>query len=181
MEITEIWSKVVLFVTSGLGGISLGAVISWIIAVVNSTRIKKALAEFHAQEIAELATNKGIEKIKTISYTHDIKPLVESELQKVYEYSIAMVNNELKNMESKYVQIINILNALSKYFDNSIGVSDEAKAELKEELTKAKDDAAIAEPIESTIVVEESVLPESNNEAKTVETTTKAKTTKVSR
>lgn len=173
MELSEIWTKVVLIVTSGVGGISFGAIISWIIALVNSSRIKKAIAAFKAQEIAELATDKGIEKIKSISYSHDIKPLVESELQKVYEYSVAMVNNELKNMEGKYNQIINILEALAKYFDNSIGVSDEAKAELKEEIEKAKTNIEETEPIQSEVVVEETTT-EPVSTKKSTETTTKA-------
>lgn len=175
MEFTEIWDKIALFVTTGLGSISVGAVISWIVAIVNSSKIKKALAQFRAQEIASLSVEQGIDRLKSMTFEHDIKPLVESELQKVYEYSVAMVNNELKNMENKYNQIINILEALSKYFDNSIGVSDEAKEELKEEIEKAKTDAEINEPVKATVVVAET--------PKTTTTTTNStqNTTKASR
>lgn len=155
MDFTELLNQAWVWITSIVGSIGLGTLVSYIVALVNSSRLKKALAQFKAEQIAQLATDKGIDKIKSMSFKHDIQPIVESELKKVYEYSVAVCEKEIDVVKGQYARILGVLEALSKYFDNSIGVSEEAKEELKSAIAEAKEDAEILEPVESTPIVEE--------------------------
>ena len=110
------------------------------------------------------ATQAGINQIKNITFKNDIQPLVESELKKVYEYSIAVLETSLKAVKGQYGHVIDVLEALAKYFDNSIGVSEDAKAELKEAIEEAKNSLEETEPVESEVVIVSSPEPVSNEE-----------------
>lgn len=155
MDFTEILNQAWVWVTSIVGSVSLSTILAFIFALVNSSKLKKALGEFRAEQIAELATDKGIDKIKSMSFKHDIQPIVESELKKVYEYSVAVLETELKVVKGQYAHLVSVVEALAKYFDNSIGVSEEAKEELKSAIAEAKADAEQYEPVDSTPVIEE--------------------------
>ena len=126
MDFTELLNQAWVWITSIVGSIGLGTLVSYIVALV-----------------------------KSMSFKHDIQPIVESELKKVYEYSVAVCEKEIDVVKGQYARILGVLEALSKYFDNSIGVSEEAKEELKSAIAEAKEDAEILEPVESTPIVEE--------------------------
>lgn len=175
MEITELWSKIVIYVTSALGSISIGAIISWVIAIANSARIKKTIAQFRANEIANAAVDNGLEKIKTITYKHDIQPLVESELKKVNEYSVEVLKKELAMVRLQYAQLIGIIEALSHYFDNAYGVNEDAKEDLQAQIDNAKNSVIETESAESQVIVAE------HNEIAEEEPVAGTKTTKVIR
>lgn len=155
MEFQEILNQAWVWVTSIVGSISLSTILSFFIALINSNRIKKAIASYRAGEVAELATDKGIERIKSMTFSHDIQPLVESELEKINEHSVKVLKAELNVVKEQYAHLVGVLEALAKYFENAYGVSDETKAELKAKVEEAKEDTYKVTAVASSVVVEE--------------------------
>lgn len=165
MEFTEIFSNVWTWIAGVIGMIGVPTITGIIAAFSAMARQRKITQNYYdsVENLVDKATNAGIDRIKNITFKNDIQPLVESELKKVYEYSIAVLETSLKAVQGQYGHVVEVLEALSKYFDNSIGVSDEAKAELKQAIEEAKNQATVTEPVESNI----NVAPVENNVANT--------------
>ena len=149
--LNEIW----VWIMSAVGGVSLSAIISAIIYGCLKGAFNKTISKINVESIADKATEKGIERVKKVSFTHNIQPLVESELKKVNEHSVEVLKKELADVQAKYDNVINILEKLACYFDNSIGVADEKKAELKQAIAKAQNEPMVAD----SVVVDEIVEP----------------------
>ena len=137
-----------------IGGLSLTTILSAIIYGCLKGAFSKAIGKINVQKIADQATEKGIEKVKKVSFTHTIQPIVESELKKINEEYVATLRETLEDVSKKYDNLIEILKNLSAYFDNSIGVPETAKAELKKALLKAENKAVEVE----SVVVEENIV-----------------------
>lgn len=147
--LNEIW----VWIMSAVGGISLSAIISSIIYGCLKGAFNKTISKINVESIADKATEKGVERVKKVSFTHNIQPLVESELKKINEHSVEVLKKELADVQAKYDNVIDILDKLACYFDNSIGVADEKKAELKQAIAKAQNTPMVAE----SVVVDEIV------------------------
>lgn len=141
----EILNEIWVWIVSALGGVSLAGVISAAIYGCLKGAFSKTISKIDVEKIAKDATDKGIDKVKAVSFSHSIQPLVESELKKINEMSVEVVKKELNEVKAEYKTLINIIKKLSAYFDNSIGVSDTAKQELKQAIAEAEN-----EPIEPT-------------------------------
>lgn len=141
----EILNEIWVWIVSALGGVSLAGVISAAIYGCLKGAFSKTISKIDVEKIAKDATDKGIDKVKAVSFSHSIQPLVESELKKINELSVEVVKKELNEVKAEYKTLINIIKKLSAYFDNSIGVSDTAKQELKQAIAEAEN-----EPIEPT-------------------------------
>ena len=169
--LNEIW----IWIMSAIGGVSLSAIISSIIYGCLKGAFNKTISKINVESIADKATEKGIERVKKVSFTHNIQPLVESELKKINEHSVEVLKKELADVQAKYDNVIDILDKLACYFDNSIGVAEEKKAELKQAIAKAQNKPMVAE----SVVVDEIVEP---TQKQAVEPKTDGKsTTKVER
>lgn len=149
--LNEIW----IWIMSAIGGLSLSAIISSIIYGCLKGAFNKTISKINVESIADKATEKGVERVKKVSFTHNIQPLVESELKKVNEHSVEVLKKELDDVQAKYDNVIDILDKLACYFDNSIGVAEEKKAELKQAIAKAQNKPMVAE----SVVVDEIVEP----------------------
>lgn len=149
--LNEIW----VWIMSAIGGVSLSAIISAIIYGCLKGAFNKTISKINVESIADKATEKGVERVKKVSFTHNIQPLVESELKKINEHSVEVLKKELADVQAKYDNVINILDKLACYFDNSIGVAEEKKEELKQVIAKAQNKPMVAE----SVVVEELVEP----------------------
>ena len=149
--LNEIW----VWIMSAVGGVSLSAIISAIIYGCLKGAFNKTISKINVESIADKATEKGVERVKKVSFTHNIQPIVESELKKINEHSVEVLKKELADVQAKYDNVINILDKLACYFDNSIGVAEEKKAELKQAIAKAQNKPMVAE----SVVVEELVEP----------------------
>jgi hypothetical protein len=136
----EIFSQVVVWIGTALGGISLAGIITAILYGCLKGAFNKTISKINVQKIADEATEKGIEKVKKVSFTHSIQPLVESKLEQINEKATEVVEKHTKLLDAKFDNVILILERLSAYFDNSIGVSEQAKAELKRAIAVAKND-----------------------------------------
>lgn len=141
----EILNEIWVWIVSALGGVSLAGVISAAIYGCLKGAFSKTISKINVEKIAKDATEKGIDKVKAVSFSHSIQPLVESELKKINEMSVEVVKKELNEVKAEYKTLINIIKKLSAYFDNSIGVSDTAKQELKQAIAEAEN-----EPVEPT-------------------------------
>lgn len=148
--LNEIW----IWIISAVGGISLSAVISGIIYGCLKGAFNKTISKINVEKIANQATEKGIERVKKVSFTHNIQPLVESELKKINESSVEVLKKELADVQDKYNNVINILEKLACYFDNSIGVAEEKKAELKQAIVRAQNEPMVAECVVDDELVE---------------------------
>ena len=144
MDFTGIFNTVWGWVIASVGGVSLAGILTTILwAILKSSfnrTIEKANLERTQEVAAEKAADKAVSKIKSVSYKQSLQPVVESQLKKVTEEAQEMVKAELQEVNDNYNKLLAILEALSKYFDNSIGVSDSAKAELKNAIAEAKSD-----------------------------------------
>lgn len=159
----EILNEIWVWIVSALGGVSLAGVISAAIYGCLKGAFSKTISKINVEKIADEATEKGIEKVKNVSFSHSIQPIVESELKKINEYSVEVVQKELAEVKAEYKTLIDIIKKLSAYFDNSIGVSETAKQELKQAIAQAEN-----EPIEPTsCVVTDNVEEKHTEKAKT--------------
>lgn len=149
----EILNSIWVWILSILGGLSLSTIFAFIIKLTIGSTVKKMLAKINVEKIADQATEKGVAKVKKISFTHNIQPLVESELVKINEKSTEVLKKELADVQKKYDNLIVIMEKLSAYFDNSIGVAEEKKTDLKQAIANAKNDPITAE----SVVVDEFV------------------------
>jgi hypothetical protein len=147
--LSEIW----VWIATALGGVSLTGAIVGVICTVLKGSFRKAISKINVEKIAETATEKGIERVKKISFTHSIQPLVESGLEKINEKSIELVKAELKEVRDGYNKIVDILDKLSSYFDDSIGVTEDKKKLLKNAIENAKNQSVEVE----SIVIEETI------------------------
>lgn len=141
------------YALTALGGISMTGILAAIIYGCLKGAFSKTVSKIDVEKIANKATEKGIERVKKVSFTHNIQPLVESELSKINEKSVEVLKDSLKEVNDNYNKIINILEGLAMYFDNSIGVSEEKKAALKEIIANAKKEPITAESVVSDEII----------------------------
>jgi len=134
----EILNTIWQWVLPLLGGVSVSAILSVVISGALSGAFKKTISSINVDKIAETATEKGVEKVKVMAFSQSIQPIVVSELKKVTEEANGYIKKELDEVSGKYDKLIKILESLSAYFDNSIGITDETKATLKEAIENAK-------------------------------------------
>lgn len=168
--LNNLWNTIAPYVS----GISIAGILSAVIYGVLRGAFNKTISKINVKDISEKATEKGIEKIKEVSFKQSIQPLVESELKKITEQANAYIKDELNEVNENYKNLIACIEALAKYFDNSIGVPQSAKDELKEKIAIAKDQekdvvSNLSEDISvkiETPVVEESVEPKAENPKK---------------
>lgn len=153
----EILNTIWVWIVSILGGVSLTTILVFVIKFGVGAQIRKFLAKINVEKIAEQATEKGVAKVKKISFNHNIQPLVESELVKINEKSTEVLKKELADVQKKYDNLIVIMEKLSAYFDNSIGVAEEKKADLKQAIADAKNDTVTAESVVVDEFVDEDV------------------------
>ena len=158
----EVLTQLQAWLLSILGGVTLSGVIGTIIFLVLKGAFNKTISKINVEKIVEKATDKGTEKVKKIAFTQSIQPVVESELKKITETANTYIKEQLDLMEEKYDKIIVVLEKLSAYFDNSIGVSEEAKKELKVALEEAKTNKVVN--------LQEVAVVENNKEEKLKET-----------
>lgn len=152
----QIFNEIWVYVVSSLGGLSLTAILTSIVYGCLKGAFRKTISKLNVEKIAEEATEKGIDRVKKVSFTHSIQPIVESELKKINEYSTEIIKKELADTQKKYDNVITILEKFALYFDNSIGVTEETKKELKQAIATAKNKPISVE----SVVVEETAVKE---------------------
>lgn len=157
----EILERILMIGGISIGGTTIGAIIISVIYMSLKSAFNKTIAKINVEKIAEKATDKGIERVKKITFSHNIQPLVESGLEKVNEKVNEKVDKKFANMELKQDRIIDCIEKLAAYFDDSI-VPDEKKKDLKDALERAKEEVVT---VESVVVEETTEVEEKSNVA----------------
>lgn len=152
----ELWQAIAPY----FAGVTISGLISAIIFGCLKGAFNKTINRLNVEKIAETATNKGVEKVKKISFEQSIQPIAESELKKITENANAYIEKQLKEVKLYHENTLLILEALAKYFDNSIGVPEETKANLKNVLTNAKTRAKLGQVLTQEVKVEEVIEEE---------------------
>lgn len=154
-ELNTIWAQIAPY----LSGLGLGGILSLILGIVLKGSFNKAVNSLNVSKIAEEATNKALAKIKSLSFTHDIAPIVEEKLTAATKAQAKVLKKELDEIRHNYENVVEILGNLAAYFDGSM-VSDEVKATLHASLDKAVNKPVPEVTSTVEIETEEVVTPE---------------------
>lgn len=120
------------------GCATIGALIIFIGGIILKALLSKAIAKLNLTKIAEDTVKNGTETLKQVSFKQTIQPIAECELVKIREEAVKMAKSFVTETNLKVDKLTQILIALCSYFDNSIGVSEEKKAEMHELIEEAK-------------------------------------------
>ncbi len=144
----EMLDVVIQWIVGIVGGLSISAIISAIIYGLVKGIAKKIVAKINVEKISEKATERGIEKIKKISFEQSIQPVVESELKKITEQANEYIKKEIGVLQNQYNALLETLEKFYAFFDDSM-VSEKKKEDLKQTIEKAK----IANPKPQEILI----------------------------
>lgn len=154
---------------SGISIAGIGSAIAY--AVIKSTTQKtmnKITTNYNADTIANMTSDKMLQKWSNVALDVNIKPLMESQYKALNEQINAEFKLDLQKQDQKTLATLEAIEKLGAYFDCSIAVSDEAKAEFKQAIDEAKklytSDTKVSATIE--IVAE---APKETKKAKVVE------------
>lgn len=120
-----------------LGGISITAVVGYLLWTAIKGIINRIFSTQNIKRIYQQTSKDAIEEVKTISFEQSIQPALESELVKVTEAANKYIERSYKEFSIKLDKLTKILIGLVEYFDNSVGVPEEAKAKLHESIKDA--------------------------------------------
>ena len=139
-------------------GVTIGSIVLFIgvliLKALVSKLVNKTIGEINYKEIASNATEKGIETLKTMHFIQNIEPLAKSELQKVAEQANAMWKERADFFESKWDKAVKVLKVFTEFFDNSVGVPESKKEELKAAFAELESKEQTTENIELELVAE---------------------------
>ena len=176
MDWGEMIKSAYFWVVTAIGGGSLVGLIIAICVTVARGKIAKFIAQIDVKkiykEVHDEAFNDIQGAVKELAFKQSIQPVLESGLEKVNEKADERVLKYVSRLERKMDLIHEENKALARYFDNSIGVSDEAKAGLKDAVENyEKEMAEISPEIEQTIEVKEIIIeqPKTENNPQKIE------------
>lgn len=152
----EFLNQIWVWVAGILGGISYTGIIGAVIYGCLRGGFNRTIQKLNVEKINENIANKQMERIKKVSFTQNIQPIVESELKKITENANAYIDKAYEKVEIKFDKILNVMKCFAAYFDNSIAVTDEAKENLKNAIAEAEKETS--KPVE--IDVQEIVIEE---------------------
>ena len=150
-----------------LAGISMGGIFTAVVYGCLKGAFAKTINKINIDKIVENATEKSVEKIKDVSFKHSIQPLVNSELEKINEKANEYINLEISKVDSRYINIVEILSKLASYFDNSAFISNDTKNELKNAIDHAKNEFKYAESVVESDIIEQKEVKAEKKSSKT--------------
>lgn len=137
-NLQDVWNIIAPYVAGGTLG---GTMLTVFVLIIKSIVLKvedRIKAANDNKAVADDIYERLVEKFKTVSFEQNIQPVVKSELKKVTEEANEYIKQELKETQEGYNKLLACLEKLAAYFDNSIGVPEEAKTALKEAIEQAK-------------------------------------------
>lgn len=132
------------------GGLTIGGIVFAGMSALFKGWTTKFTQKIDLAAIEKKAVDQGVEKIKNISFTQTIQPVLESGLQKVDEHAAELIKDALSEIDTRYMQLINVIGIFSRYFENAVGVPQQTKDELQAALKEAG--IATVEPMVVTVV-----------------------------
>ncbi len=146
-----ILDKIGLLAGITIGGVSLLTIVGFVLWKVLSASFNRALRKINLEKIVDIATDKAVDRIKKVSFSHNIQPIVLSEVKKLGEEIKLDVRKEFAEIKENQRKQVVIAEKQASYFEDSI-VSDDKKKALKDAIEDAKQDSVVVE----SVVVEES-------------------------
>lgn len=154
-DLANIWNMIAPYVTNGAVFSAIASILGACIARAIKKSTTATTTALNTKIVANELKQEMKKEIKEISFEQNIQPLVQSELKKVTEEANTYLKQQLKETQEGYNKLLLCVEKLSAYFDNSIGVSDEAKAELKQAIADAKIPETPSNQFTTTVIVEE--------------------------
>ena len=145
-----ILDKIGLLAGITIGGVSLLTIVGFVLWKVLSASFNRALRKINLEKIVDIATDKAVDRIKKVSFSHNIQPIVLSEVKKLGEEIKLDVRKEFAEIKENQRKQVVIAEKQASYFEDSI-VSDDKKKALKDAIENAKQDSVVVE----SVVVEE--------------------------
>lgn len=145
------------------GSISIPAVIGYIATSHNRIKLQNFIAKTSIENSAQIeaasekAVEKAIGKLKTVTFKHDIEPVVAKKVDE----SIKRLEDKIDRQEEQNKHIVELFETFSAFFDDSYYIDDEKKAKCREAIEVAKADYSKEELAET--VLEEEPQAESVN------------------
>lgn len=139
----ETWERAKHVVLGVFAGLSVSAIVSAVFAVVAKRIANKIFDKMekntNSTTIADLSSQKILDKLSNVALDVNIKPVLASQYKAMSEEINGELTINLQKQDKKNLAVINLVEKLGNYFDCSVAVSDEAKAEFKQAVQEAKD------------------------------------------
>lgn len=162
----EIWQ----IVLQALSGISIGAILTAIIVGIVKGSVSKIVTKINAKKISEDAVDKGMERIKEVTFTHSIQPIAEEGLKKIIELNDKALKEYFDRMTTMYLKLVQALEEFTHYYDGAT-IPAETREKLQKAIDSAKDfvlglqeEPNKVEAIPCEVVVEEAPKEEKKKE-----------------
>ena len=162
-NIQALWDKVAPYLT----GITIGGIVSCFFYAFFSGSIKKFINKISIGDMIDKTVDESMEKIKTVTISMELQPLVAQELEKI----ITKVEESNQKAYNKVIEsnakLIECFGKLASYFDSSIAVPQEIKDDLHLAIDEAKNNI---QPPKEEIVIKPIIVEDKKTKKK--ETTT---------
>lgn len=123
-------------------GVTIGAIVVFIAYICIKAMLKKFATKYNLsskeEELISRIADKVIEKLKGTTINGSLEKIAKSELQKITEVNLDLLKEELSQNSAEHYNILLVIEKLASYFDNSIGVGEDKKQELKLAIENAK-------------------------------------------
>lgn len=134
-NIQALWDKV----SPYLAGITLGGIVSCFFYAFFSGSIKKFINKISIGDMVEKTVDESMNRIKTLTLSIELQPLVAEELQKIEKQVLEANQKAYEKVLESNAKLIDCFGKLASYFDNSIAVPQEIKDELHLAINEAKE------------------------------------------
>ena len=134
---STMWAKYCNAITTGLYTIISAIVLALIKKIVGGA-VDKINNATTISTISDSVANSVTNKIKQVETTIAIEPFIKAEIAKVMEIAYNDVKKDYIENDKKLYATLMVLKSLSAYFDNSIGITQDSKEKLAEEIKKAE-------------------------------------------
>ena len=139
----ETWEKCKGWLIGAFSGVSLSVIVAAIMSVLIKRATNKGFDKLekntNSTTIADLSSQKILDKLSNVALDVNIKPVLASQYKAMSEEINGELTINLQKQDKKNLAVINLVEKLGNYFDCSVAVSDEAKAEFKQAVQEAKD------------------------------------------
>lgn len=149
----EVWAYVQPIVTSA----TFGAIFTAIICGIIKGTISKKFSKLDLDDNVNKIIDASMQRIKDVTFKHDIEPLVEAHLAEIKQELTSEVNENLKLIKDVELELSILIGNLAAYFENSSAITPEKKQAVIDEIQKIQDmvKANEVEIAESVPVIEE--------------------------
>ena len=137
--------------------------IAWAgLAAYSEAAIRKFIQKIQVGEIVQKVVDDTMENIKGVAIQIELQPLITTELEKITKQVDEKLELAYEKNNDKLDKVIECFEKLACYFDNSIGVSQEAKDNLHSAINEAKGIADTKENIDDPIDVTPIIVDRKN-------------------